>query len=328
MNSYLHIEHWLKKGMSEEEAIEKIKDIKERMNMYKPPFWIRRGYSEEEAKNKISEIQRNNAAKVNHKTKKNTCRLEYWIDKGYDYETAKKKLKDRQTTFTLDKCIKRYGEIEGTRIYQERQEKWQNTLNTNNDIKELNKKRGLTKEKFIEKHGIEEFEKNIDAKRLGSSKEVLINKFGEEKYIERINKIKNGIRKKGFNKYSKISLELFESIQKDINEKCYFGKNERIIQFYDEDGKYFCFYIDFIYGNRIIEFYGDYYHANPKLYKSDKIIGSKYKYYKAEEVWKRDFDRIELIKNRGFEILIVWENDYKKNKENIKNKCIEWIKNL
>lgn len=98
--------------------------------------------------------------------------------------------------------------------------------------------------------------------------------------------------------------------------------------YYDDNNKYFCFYVDFMYNNKIIEFYGDYFHANPNLYKSDKIIGSKYKYYSAEEIWKRDFDRINLIKEKGFDILIIWEYDYKKNKEEIINKCIRWIKNL
>ena len=128
--------------------------------------------------------------------------------------------------------------------------------------------------------------------------------------------------------YSKISMELFVEIEKNINEKCYFGKDEKIVQFYNDDGKYFCFYVDFVCKNKIIEFYGDYFHGNPKLYKSDKIVGSKYKHYKVEDIWKRDSERVNLIEKKGFEILVIWENDYKKDKEKIKNKCIEWIKNL
>ena len=156
----------------------------------------------------------------------------------------------------------------------------------------------------------------------------MIENIGLEKYIERINNIKIAIKNAGFNKYSKISMELFTELEKILNDKCYYGKNEKIVQFYDSDNKYFCFYVDFTYKNKIIEFYGDYYHANPKIYEKEKIIGSKYSCHKAEDIWKIDFDRVKLIKEKGFEVLIVWESDYKNNKEEIKNKCIKWIKNL
>ena len=91
---------------------------------------------------------------------------------------VEKMLKERQTTFTLDKCIFKYGEIEGQKIFRNRQEKWQETLNKNNDKIELNKKRGLSKEKFIEKHGQEMFNKSVELKKFGSSKEGLIENYG------------------------------------------------------------------------------------------------------------------------------------------------------
>lgn len=103
--------------------------------------------------------------------------------------------------------------------------------------------------------------------------------------------------------YSKISMELFVEIEKNINEKCYFGKDEKIVQFYNDDGKYFCFYVDFVCKNKIIEFYGDYFHGNPKLYKSDKIVGSKYKHYKVEDIWKRDSERVNLIEKKDLKFL-------------------------
>jgi len=326
--SYFDVEHWIKKGMSEKDAHEKIKDLKSRTNRYCVEFWIRKGSTEIEAKEKISEIQKLNASKVNHKTKSQTTRLSYWLNKGYDFEDAKIKLKERQTTFTLEKCISKYGEEIGKIKYQERQDKWQKTLNENNDKDELDKKRGLNKEQFIEKHGIEKYNKNIESIRYGNTKEALIEKFGETFYIDRINKIKTAKRNSGFNKYSKISMELFIEIEKYLIEKCYYGKNEKVVQFYDNDGKYFCFYVDFMCGDKIIEFYGNYYHGNPEFYNKDIIIGSKYKHYTVEDIWKRDSERIKLIEEKGYQVLIVWENDYKKSKEKIKNKCIEWIKNL
>ena len=55
---------------------------------------------------------------------RNTNQVKYWINKGYSEEEAKQKVSERQSTFTLEKCIERYGEEEGTRRYIERQKNW------------------------------------------------------------------------------------------------------------------------------------------------------------------------------------------------------------
>ena len=55
---------------------------------------------------------------------RNTNQIKYWIKKGYSEEEAKQKVSERQTTFTLEKCIAKYGEEEGTRRYIERQKNW------------------------------------------------------------------------------------------------------------------------------------------------------------------------------------------------------------
>lgn len=51
-------------------------------------------------------------------------RLDYYIKRGFTEEEGLKLLKERQTTFSLEKCIAKYGEIEGKKRWQERQEKW------------------------------------------------------------------------------------------------------------------------------------------------------------------------------------------------------------
>ena len=52
--------------------------------------------------------------------------LKYYLDKGFDEETSKKMLSERQSTFTLEKCIKKYGEVDGYKRWMDRQEKWLN----------------------------------------------------------------------------------------------------------------------------------------------------------------------------------------------------------
>lgn len=54
---------------------------------------------------------------------------EYWIERGFSEEESIKKVYKSQAKFTLYKCIKENGVINGTTIYLERQTKWLNTLN-------------------------------------------------------------------------------------------------------------------------------------------------------------------------------------------------------
>jgi hypothetical protein len=55
--------------------------------------------------------------------------LEWWIDRcNGDVKQAKELYKDRQTTFTLGKCIEKHGQNEGTKIYNDRQKKWLTNL--------------------------------------------------------------------------------------------------------------------------------------------------------------------------------------------------------
>lgn len=57
-----------------------------------------------------------------------TTSVQYYINQGMSEEDAKKALKDRQRTFSLEKCIEKYGEEEGIKRFKERQKKWLNSL--------------------------------------------------------------------------------------------------------------------------------------------------------------------------------------------------------
>lgn len=49
---------------------------------------------------------------------------EYFIKRGHSQEEAKTLLSQRQTTFSLKKCVEKYGEKNGTEIWANRQKKW------------------------------------------------------------------------------------------------------------------------------------------------------------------------------------------------------------
>lgn len=68
---------------------------------------------------------------------KNSTRIEYWLKKGFSELDSKIKIKERQTTFSKEICIEKYGQVEGLKIWKDRQDRWQATLNAKTDDEKL-----------------------------------------------------------------------------------------------------------------------------------------------------------------------------------------------
>lgn len=108
----LNSEYWISRGWSNEYALDKIKDIQSK-------------------RSKIG-IDKMNTLKLEDnfkwKSLKNT-NIEYYIDKGYSKEEAIVLRKNRQKTFSKDICIDKHGEELGLEIWNNRQNKWIESLN-------------------------------------------------------------------------------------------------------------------------------------------------------------------------------------------------------
>lgn len=55
-------------------------------------------------------------------------KLEYYIARGMSLDEAISARSERQSVFTFQKCILKYGEDEGKRVWQDRQNRWQESL--------------------------------------------------------------------------------------------------------------------------------------------------------------------------------------------------------
>ena len=72
----------------------------------------------------------------------------------------------------------------------------------------------------------------------------------------------------------------------------------------------------------VIEYFGDYWHCNPKKYEQD--FYNKRLHITALERWNKDKAKKEHIESLGFEYHVIWEYDWNNNKETIKEniKCL------
>lgn len=122
--------------------------------------------------------------------------------------------------------------------------------------------------------------------------------------------------------YSSIELDLIKNIVEKLGITDYYSTKNFVLILYLNKKIYS---YDFAYKNKIIEFNGDYWHCNPNLYKPDFFNISKQ--MTAEEIWNYDLEKMLSTKEAGYDYLVIWESEYKENKEKVIEKCIEFLKN-
>jgi hypothetical protein len=151
-------------------------------------------------------------------------------------------------------------------------------------------------DKFIERYGIE---------------------VGTFKYMEWVEQV----TQQGFKGYSNKSQLLFWQLFNELNLSkydTYFYELNKEQSFYFNDK---LIKVDFKYKNKIIEFNGDYWHANPsKFVKSDMIHETL-----AYDIWERDAQRLEYLKNANYNVLVVWESDWDNYSDKIINECKNFL---
>lgn len=193
-------------------------------------------------------------SKSNRENGNNDTTLLYWTKLGYSEAEAKEKLSERQRTFTLEKCISKYGKEEGTKRWKQRQEKWLKSFKKTNFSK-------ISQKLFWE----------------------LV------KYLDNLDCV--------------YFAELNPNKEKDIS-----GKNNE----YRLNLKNSYVLPDFINTRtrKIIEFDGDYWHGKKHNMSANK---------------KREDDRDQRIKECGYEILHIKENEFNQNKDETIKKCIKFL---
>lgn len=195
---------------------------------------------------------------------RNPLRVEFYISRGISENDAKEIISEKQRTFSLEKCISKHGESEGTRIWQERQDKWMATMNSKSDeeIREINRR------------------------KISPGRNVSINETHIADFL-----IENNIP---------ITTQLI-LIDPDTGKR---------------------FYYDIAYNNMLIEYNGTFWHQDPRFYSAD----NEYKTGRiAKDKWESDARKAYVANFHGYELMIVWEADFIKDKKEWKQKCINFL---
>lgn len=303
----ISVQFWLKKGFlpqkAKEIALNYYNDLNYRwrpssITAFSKDFWVDKGYTHEEAKQKVTVIQNNNNNKFIQKCKTLSdfdrktlycTTLEYYLSRGYSMDESIFLRKNRQATFSLEKCIEKQGLELGTQQFYERQIKWQTTLNNKpiEELERINQSKGRTRQRLIDTYGNEKAEEIIRSR---------ITSFGEAS-------------KESLNRVIKPLLD--KMVKMNIStDDCYYGNDGRSEYYlYNENTKRLYHY-DFTIKNSkiIIEYHGKLWHAAPNL--TEEELGAFNEMHpfglKYEEMLIKDQTKRQLAYENGFDIYEIW----------------------
>lgn len=273
----------------------------------------------------------------------------------------------KKSAITLNNFIAKYGEEDGTIKWNNYRDKQAETNTfeykqkkygwTREQFDEYNSSRAQTLEKMISRHGekigTEKWINYCERQAYTNTLNYFIEKYGNDDGIKKYKEVNKGkasasnpielskklnisiddaieiiLSRKPHNISSVgtwgsyLEKEFTESIETLLGEKLeYTTFTKPFGKWIDKLNSYVIY--DIKHKDCIIEFNGDYWHANPNLYKDDAIIRGK----KAIEIQQRDLLKIQTAKELGFRTLIVWESEYKSNKEKIINEVVKWMQN-
>lgn len=170
----------------------------------------------------------------------------------------------------------------------------------------------------------EEAAQKVRERQATVTPDRFIARYGEEeglrRFAERNEKWLKSLGASGMHSgFSSVGTELFEKVA----EKCpgieiRFGETEEVIRVKRKAFRVDCLAPE---KNKIIEFNGDYWHANPRKYSPDHDIRGM----PAQKIWERDKARNEALKEAGYSVLVVWEHDFRTDPEGTLGRCVGFL---
>lgn len=300
--------YWLSRGWSNSEAHFKMKEFmgsrKKTKSPFSKEFWMEKIdlttgilYTETDA-----QFQANSRRPI---------RKEYWLVRGYSEEESERlaietKQNNNQRGAVASSLIdKQVRKSTSKRCV----DYWLLRGHSEEEAKQLvsSQQQTFSLAKCIEKHGEKEGRETWQARQLKWQK-TLIDKPSEER--ERINRLKVG------NGYSISTAErvILKQLQEVVEVEHQFPLS-------CQTGKQYVY--DFKYANKIIEYNGDWWHCHPSKYMETYYHPRVKKI--ARDIWLKDEQKIRFANDNGFDVIVIWEHDYKANPEKVIEQCLKFL---
>lgn len=266
----------------------------------------------------------------------------------------------KKTKLTLENMVKKYGKNEGQKRWDSYRAKqaYSNSFEYKNkkhgwskeEFDEYNSNRAVTLKKCIERYGEKDglirWHSYCEKQAYTNTKEYFVEKYGKEdgtkKFIEynkqkgKANSAKHYsilfgitldeaaqfiINRQSFNYSSLLEKEFTTMLEQQVGELDYTSLKKPFGKWSNELNSYVIY--DIKHGDCVIEFNGDYWHANPKLYEATDLIRGT----TVEKIWHKDEIKIKIAEDSGFRVMVVWESEFKKDKIGTIERVKQWMSN-
>lgn len=166
-----------------------------RFSAYSKKFIKYQNLASDEIESKIQEINKKKQKTCKEHPENRNTNKEFYLVRGFSEQEAIEMIHQRQQTFSLKKCIEKYGNFEGTKIFNERQKKWQKSLNNKSreEIELINFKKGTgffnklyLNDPIVKKmpgilYFIHFYDKNINFYKIGITSKTIKQRFSRTK---------------------------------------------------------------------------------------------------------------------------------------------------
>lgn len=254
-------------------------------------YWISRDY--EDVDELVSEHQREMSGRVQDHTSPRS--IAFWLAKGKSEEEAGYIVKTIQTR-NLQFFLNRYGEAGYMRYQQMKQTRAMTNRSKSAEEKtKINKSKGRAFSQLADTYGIDNA-RDIIYRRTHTG-----------------------------SRYSRESADFFTYLDDilciDDSVTGYKGKEWFVLH---DNGIYF---VDYKYRDKIIEYNGSFWHADPTIFNADDI--HPVSQITALSIWKTDEDRLCNIRAQGFDIKVIWSSDIiTKGVDIIIEECRKFLKGI
>jgi uncharacterized protein YeeX (DUF496 family) len=138
---------------------------------------------------------------------------------------------------------------------------------------------------------------------------------------EKAERTKNYITLSG--KSSKLEKDFLDILEKSVE-----VQRQRWLRYIDDDSIISkCYDAHILGSNILIEINGDFWHANPSMYKAEDLLSYPGGLVTAHSIWKRDALKRIIAETHGYTVMYIWESDINKNKQEQIDKIYENCKN-
>jgi len=235
------------------------------------------------------------------KNKSSIFDYNYWIKQGYVKEEAIRKVSEIQTKNANKSAAAPKSDRNKRSSF--RVEFWINKGYSEKDaIEKISKTQTSLSAKSKKFTG--KIHSNKSKLKISNSMKRYSEKLGADKLVSRFGNFTTNYK-------SLAEIELFDFVQKDLGYNAV--ANEFVIGYN----------VDIKVDNKIIEYFGDYWHCSNRLFETGDIHPT----YKEDVTIKRNYDinKISKLKQSGYDILIIWEHDYNENAEIVKHKIKKFL---